>query len=84
MCARGIVPLLAGWYGCAAQSLIEKEHVYEDNGKKLHGWLIYQDIPGDPKRPGLLMFPGFWGQGAGESEREYAREYAKRGMLGCK
>jgi len=78
--------LLAGLGAGSAQNedyeLIEVDHVYTDPETKgeLHGCLIYQNIPGNPIRPGMLLNPGFWGDGGGESERYYARQFARRGM----
>ena len=78
-----LVALLSGLVATAAQyPLKEVEHIYTDPETKgeLRGCLIYQDIPGNPIRPGMLLNPGFWGDGGGESERYYARQFAQRGM----
>ena len=51
-------------------------------GGKLCGYLIHQAIPaGSPKRPGLMVFPGPYGDGGGAYERAVAREYAQKGMV---
>lgn len=47
----------------------------------VHARTLPSAVPGNPVRPGLLLFSGFWGDGGGEPEREYAREYARRGMV---
>lgn len=62
--------------------LIRRSHSYIDpstNGT-LQGWLIYQDLAGTPLRPGLLIFPGPYGDGGSEFERAVGCQYAKKGM----
>ena len=62
--------------------LVEKEVTYSDGaGGNLTGYVIYQAIPGSAKRPGLLVFPGPYGDGGGAHERNVARMYAKKGMV---
>lgn len=63
--------------------LVEKEVTYSDGADgKLVGYVIYQSMPSDaPRRPGLMVFPGPYGDGGGKEEREVARKYAKKGMV---
>ena len=60
--------------------LVEMEVNYGPNGD-LVGYAIYQDLPADSPRPGLLVFPGPWGDGGGVHERAVARKYARKGMV---
>lgn len=63
-------------------ALVEMEHTYmNENDEELTGYLIYEDMPGEDMRPGLLIFDGPWGDGGGPNAREYAREYARKGMV---
>ena len=65
-----------------APKLVEMEVTYSDGaGGNLTGYVIYQGIPGSAKRPGLLVFPGPYGDGGGAHERAAARVYAKKGMV---
>ena len=61
--------------------LIEREHKYNDGNDELVGWLIYQDIPENAKRPGLIVYVGPYGDGGGKNERDFARTYARKGMV---
>jgi len=55
---------------------------YDVNRTELTGMLIYQEMPaGSPKRPGLVLYGGPWGDGGGSAEREYAKVYASKGMV---
>jgi len=68
--------------GAVASALVEKEHIYKnEDGGELVGFLMYQDVPGSPKRPGLLMFPAPYGDGGGAAERAVGRSYAEKGMV---
>ena len=55
---------------------------YSDGkGGELVGYCIYKETASKAKRPGLLVFPGPYGDGGGEEERDVAREYARKGMV---
>lgn len=80
--------MLLLWFALATQangdghSMVEMEHTYmNENDEELTGYLIYEDMPGMDMRPGLLIFDGPWGDGGGPSARDYAREYARKGMV---
>jgi len=63
------------------EALIEEEVLYTNmNEEEMVGYVIYQ-AEGEVFRPGLMMFPGPWGDGGGMYEREAAREYARKGMV---
>lgn len=77
-----MVALLFLLIGVAFGQFVEKEHVYANEaGEELVGFLIYQDLPDSPKRPGLVVFVGPYGDGGGTYEREFARKYAAKGMV---
>lgn len=61
--------------------LVETEITYVSQGVTLYGYVIYQDIDGMPKRPGLMIGVGPYGTGGGQYEREVGRTYAKKGMV---
>ena len=68
--------------GGSKGGLVEKEVKYSDGrGGELVGYCIYKETASKSKRPGLLVFPGPYGDGGGEEEREVAREYARKGMV---
>jgi len=70
--------------------IVEKEHIYKDGDDTLTGYLMYKDLPepqrraahtGTPKRPGLVVYVGPYGDGGGKNERDFARTYAEKGMV---
>ena len=62
--------------------LKEMEVKYSDGrGGELVGYCIAEETTSKAKRPGLLVFPGPYGDGGGEHERDVAREYARKGMV---
>jgi dienelactone hydrolase len=62
-------------------AIIEQSLTYYDGETPLNGRLIYKQMSGNEKRPGLVLYGGPWGDGGGEAEREYARVYAAKGMV---
>ena len=68
--------------GGSKSKLVEKEVKYSDGaGGELVGYCIAEETQSKSKRPGLLVFPGPYGDGGGEHERDVAREYARKGMV---
>merc|ERR1712032_1585327 len=68
--------------GKKKSKLKEMEVKYSDGrGGELVGYCIAEETTSKAKRPGLLVFPGPYGDGGGEEEREVAREYARKGMV---
>jgi len=62
--------------------LVEKEVKYSDGaGGELVGYSICEETTSKAKRPGLLVFPGPYGDGGGKHERDVAREYARKGLV---
>merc|ERR1712048_549084 len=54
---------------------------YSDGeGGTLFGRTYVNVAQGSAKRPGLLLFPGPYGDGGGKYEREVARKYARKGF----
>ena len=68
--------------GGSKSKLVEKEVKYSDGaGGELVGYCIYKHTESKSKRPGLLVFPGPYGDGGGKNERAVAMEYALKGMV---
>lgn len=66
----------------SSYGLVETAHKFNDaDSNPFDGYFVYQDIANSPKRPGLLVFPGPWGNGDGPWERKTARAYAHKGMI---
>ena len=42
---------------------------------------MYDELSFSSNMPALLVFPGFWGDGGTENEREIGRRYAREGMV---
>ena len=75
-------PSSGGDGGEKKPELKEMEVKYSDGaGGELVGYCIYKETQSKSKRPGLLVFPGPYGDGGGEHERDVAREYARKGMV---
>jgi dienelactone hydrolase len=75
-------PVTKPYGGGSKGGLVEKEVKYSDGrGGELVGYCIYKETTSKSKRPGLLVFPGPYGDGGGEEERDVAREYARKGMV---
>merc|ERR1719271_371410 len=64
------------------EELIETKIKYGADSK-LVGLSIYSKtvMQSSKKRPGLLVFPGPYGDGGGKYEREVARKYARKGFV---
>lgn len=61
--------------------MVEMDINYQSpDGDDLTGYCVYMNLPGDPERPGLLLFGGFWGDGGDESERDIAQDFAEMGF----
>ena len=55
---------------------------YSDgDGGELVGYSIFAETKSSSKRPGLLVFPGPYGDGGSAQEREVARAYARKGLV---
>jgi len=55
-------------------------HYQSPDGDDLTGYCVYMNLPGDPERPGLILFGGFWGDGGDENERDIAKDFAAMGF----
>ena len=66
---------------CVAADVIETSVEYSDGeGGTLVGRTFVSQAQGSAKRPGLLLFPGPYGDGGGKYEREVARKFARKGF----
>ena len=61
--------------------IVEQSLTYNDGSDALTGMLIYKQMDGSARRPGLVLYGGPWGDGGGAAEREYAKVYAAKGMV---
>jgi dienelactone hydrolase len=63
----------------SAQAAVKVQTVeYKQGDAALEGWLVY-DTAVKGKRPGVLVFPAFWG--AGPHEKDVAEKLAKMGYV---
>ena len=76
--------LLATLFGLAtttvsAQVTIKSETInYKQGETTLEGWLVYDDAT-DAKRPGVIVFPAWWGASA--QDKDVAERLAKLGYV---
>jgi len=75
-----IVALLGAMFAAgSAQAAVKVQTVeYKQGDANLEGWLVY-DTAVRGKRPGVLVFPAFWG--AGDHEKDVAQKLAKMGYV---
>ena len=73
--------LLTAFFGFAviagsAQAAMKSETInYKQGETTLEGWLVYDDAT-DAKRPGVIVFPAWWGPSA--QDKDVAERLANR------
>ena len=74
----GALGVVVGQAGLARAAIKVETVEYKQGGAALEGWLAWDDAT-KGKRPGVLVFPAFWG--ATEHDKQTAEKLAKMGYM---